>query len=131
MTARNKTTPRAKAPEPNLRHVWLAGLGVVAIARRRGAQRLTSAKQDIERIVQQAQATLRDVRAQGEAGVEKFSADVEARLAPVLDKLGLASARPAAKTRRKTATGKPARSTARKRPAAGAGKSKATRRKRA
>ena len=104
---------------------------MVAIARRRGVQRLTSAKQDIERIVQQAQATLRDVRAQGEAGVEKFSADVEARLAPVLDKLGLASARPAAKTRRKTATGKPARSTARKRPAAGAGKGRATRRKRA
>ncbi|WP_203323623.1 hypothetical protein [Pseudoxanthomonas beigongshangi] len=127
MTARNKTTPRAKAPEPNLRHVWLAGLGAVAIARRRGAQRLTAAKQDIERIARQAQATLREARAQGEAGVEKFSADVEARLAPVLEKLGLASARPAAKTRRKSATGKPARPAARKRTGAG----KATTRKRA
>lgn len=115
MTARKKTTPRAKAPEPNLRHVWLAGLGVVAIARRRGAQRLTTAKQDIERIVRRAQATLRDVRAQGEAGVGRFGVDVEMRLAPVLDKLGLGSSKPAPKGRRKPAAAKQARQAPRKR----------------
>lgn len=115
MTASKKTAPRAKAPESNLRHVWLAGLGVVAIARRRGTARLTTAKQDIERIAQRAQATLRDVRAQGEAGVERFSADVEARLAPVLEKLGLGAGRPAPKGRRKPAAAKQARSAPRKR----------------
>ncbi|MGX5731744.1 hypothetical protein ACWKWK_14575 [Pseudoxanthomonas beigongshangi] len=115
MTARKKTTPRAKAPEPNLRHVWLAGLGVVAIARRRGAERLTTAKQDIERIARRAQATLRDVRTQGGAGVERFSADVEARLAPVLEKLGLGAGRPVPKGRRKPAVAKQARPTPRKR----------------
>lgn len=118
MTARNKTTPRAKAPEPNLRHVWLAGLGAVAIARRRGARRLTSAKQDIERIARQAQATLRQVRMQGEASVGRFSADVETRLAPVLEKLGLGSSKPAPKGRRKPAAAKSARPAPRKRAAA-------------
>lgn len=128
MTARKKTTPRAKAPEPNLRHVWLAGLGAVAIARRHGARRLTAAKQDIERIVQRAQATLRDVRMQGGAGVERFSADVEARLGPVLEKLGLGAGRPAPKGRRKPAAAKQTRPAPRKR--AGAAR-KATARKRA
>ncbi len=45
MNARKKTTPRAKAPQPNLRHVWLAGLGAVSLARRHGAARLATAKQ--------------------------------------------------------------------------------------
>lgn len=115
MTARNKTTPRAKAPEPNLRHVWLAGLGVVAIARRRGAQRLTTAKQEIERIARQAQATLREARVRGEAGVGRFSVDVETRLAPVLEKFGLGSSKPAPKGRRKPAAAKQARPAPRKR----------------
>ncbi len=115
MTARKKTAPRAKAPEPNLRHVWLAGLGAVAIARRRGAERLATAKQDIERIARRAQATLRDVRTQGGAGVERFSADVEARLAPVLEKLGLGAGRSVPKGRRKPAAAKQARPVPRKR----------------
>ena len=117
MTARNKTTPRAKAPEPNLRHVWLASLGAVAIARRRGAERLATTKQDIERIARRAQATLRDVRTQGGAGVERFSADVEARLAPVLEKLGLGAGRSVPKGRRKPAAAKQARPVPRKRAA--------------
>lgn len=128
MNARKKTTPRAKAPQPNLRHVWLAGLGAVSLARRHGAARLATAKQDIERIARRAKATLRDVRTQGGAGVERFGADVEARLAPVLEKLGLGAGRSVPKGRRKPAAAKQARPEGRKR--AGAAR-KATARKRA
>ncbi len=113
--ATKKTT--RKTPEPTLRHVWLAGLGLIAVARREaiGAAndalgKLQAARQQAEALAGQAQRDvlerLADVREQGEASVERFSADVEARLQPVLAKLGLK------KPVRKTAT------RARKKPAA-------------
>jgi len=62
------------ASKTTLRHVWLAGLGLVAVSRRR-----------VRALVGDAGARVRQV----EPCVVQFSSDVEARLAPVLDKLGL------------------------------------------
>ena len=108
-----KKTPR-KTPEPTLRHVWLAGLGLVAVARREAraavaetGQRIDAARQQAATFASTAQrdvlGRLADVREQCEARVVQFSADVEARLEPVLVKLGLKKP-----TRKTTRTRKPA-----------------------
>lgn len=107
---------RRKTPEPTLRHVWLAGLGLIAVARREavGAAndalgKLQSARRQAEAMAGQAQRDvlerLADVREHGEASVERFSADVETRLQPVLAKLGLKqqTRKPAARSRKKPA----------------------------
>jgi hypothetical protein len=119
-----KKTSR-KTPEPTLRHVWLAGLGLVAVARREARAAVAEAGQRIDAARQQAATfastaqrdvlgRLADVREQGEARVGQFSADVEARLEPVLVKLGLKK-KPARKTSR---TRKPARAKTARKPAA-------------
>lgn len=127
-----KKKARAKTPEPTLRHVWLAGLGLVAVARREAvtaandaAARIVSLREQAEKLASETQANVRDgiasVREQGEARVGQFSADVEARLAPVLVKLGLKPAGKVAKPRpRKPAKKAPAakRSTTARKPAA-------------
>lgn len=129
-----KTDSRAKAQETTLRHLWLAGLGAIAVVRREAGNtandavaRVESLKQQAGKLANDAQANVRgsiaSVREQGEAKASQFSADVEARLAPVLAKLGL---KPKAKkaTRGRKPTKKPAakrvtRATpARKKPAA-------------
>ena len=97
MATRKKIKPQQ---ETTLRHLWLAGLGVVAIARREtlnaaneAATRVGALKQKAGKLADEAQSNVRDgiasARVQGEAKVGQFSADVEARLAPVLAKLGL------------------------------------------
>ena len=97
--ATKKKTP-SKAQETNLRHAWLAGLGLVAIARREtlnaaneATARIAALKQQAGKLADEAQSNVRDgiacAREQGEARVGQFSAEVEARLAPVLVKLGL------------------------------------------
>jgi hypothetical protein len=120
-----KKTPR-KTPEPTLRHVWLAGLGLVAVARREAlgavaeaGQRIDAARQQAATFASTAQrdvlGRLADVREQGEARVGQFSADVEARLEPVLVKLGLKKpARKAPRTRKPA----PARAKTARKPAA-------------
>lgn len=127
--AANKKT-RRKAPEPTLRHVWLAGLGLIAVARRGAmtaandvAGSLHTARQQAETLASQAQRDVLDrlagIREQGEAGVERFSADVEARLQPVLAKLGLKTpARTPAPRSRKKPAAKRARAAAPRKAAA-------------
>jgi len=124
-----------KTPEPTLRHAWLAGLGLIAVARREAAAavadatgRLQAARRQAGALAGQAQRDvldrLNEVREHGEARVGRFSAEVEGRLEPVLAKLGLkAPARkPAARTRKKPAAKRarvaPARKPAAKRPRA-------------
>lgn len=96
----------AAAHETTPRHVWLAGLGLVAIARREaiaGAQR--------------ARGELDALRSRVEPGLARFGAEVESRLAPMLARLGLAPsatarrARPAAtkKTTRRAGARAPRR----------------------
>ena len=127
MAAKKQTR---KTPEPTLRHVWLAGLGLIAVARREaiGAAsdavgKLQAARQQAEAFAGQAQrdvlGRLADVREQSEASVERFSADVEARLQPVLTKLGLKKpVRKAAPRARKKPAAKKTRSTPVRKPAA-------------
>lgn len=117
-----KASPRS-SKETTPRHVWLAVLGVAAVARReartaagiafdealrlRGeAARIAVDARDIAR---GAVMTLQEAfEAKVEPQVGRFSADVEARLAPVLDKLGLKPGvrKPARKVRK--APAKPA-----------------------
>lgn len=100
MAAKKKTRTQSKAQETTLRHLWLAGLGAVAVVRREtrnlvddAVARVESLKQQAGTLANDAQANVRggiaSVREQGEAKASQFSADVEARLAPVLAKLGL------------------------------------------
>lgn len=121
-----------KTPEPTLRHVWLAGLGLIAVARREAAAavadatgRLQAARRQAETLAGQAQRDvldrLNEVREQGEARVGRFSAEVEGRLEPVLGKLGLKkkpARTPAARTRKKTPAAKRARVAPVRKPAA-------------
>ena len=97
---KTRTSSRAKAQETTLRHLWLAGLGAIAVVRRETRNVANNAVAKVESLKQQAgklandtQANVRggiaSVREQGEAKASQFSADVEARLAPVLVKLGL------------------------------------------
>ncbi|MGH8026492.1 MAG: hypothetical protein ACREO0_07165 [Pseudoxanthomonas sp.] len=98
MAAKKKT--KSKVQETTLRHLWLAGLGVAAVARREtlnaandAVAKVVSLKKQAGKLADEAQANvlggIASVREQGEATASRFSADVEARLAPVLVKLGL------------------------------------------
>ena len=115
-----RKTKQTSNVEPNLRHVWLASLGLLVVARReskvaaqRASAKAEAAVADARKTVKRAEADLRGgiegMRDQVQPKVLKFSSEVEARLAPVLDKLGLKSKfkRPARKTR-KPAAKKPA-----------------------
>ena len=134
MAAKKKTKTQSKAQETTFRHLWLAGLGAIAVARREtrsavndAVARVESLKQQAGTLANEAQANVRDgianVREQGEAKASQFSADVEARLAPVLVKLGLKpKAKKASRGRKpskKTAAKRATRATpARKKPVA-------------
>lgn len=120
------TKSRARASGTTLRHVWLAGLGLVAVSRREvlaSPARLRSRATAFRNRAQQlAEAARTQVIDQVEPKVVRFSAEVEARLAPVLDKLGLKArtrrpvrkARKAAKPQSRRTTRKPAGRTTRK-----------------
>ncbi|GAA5074819.1 hypothetical protein [Lysobacter panacisoli] len=88
---------KTRAHETTLRHVWLASLGLLAIGQREAFAargRLVARAVDLEgRARAFAGSAGAQLRGQVEPTVVRFSADIEARLAPVLDKLGLASQR--------------------------------------
>jgi hypothetical protein len=107
--AYRQTTPR---------HLWLAALGAIAVARREAGTALEIVLEETGKLRRQATQFAGDARdlARGvamtlgekaEPQVGRFSAEVEARLAPVLDKLGVqvAGRKPARKAR--TAVKKP------------------------
>lgn len=112
MAATKRKTPANR--ETSLRHVWLAGLGLAVLARRqalgagdRVADRADDFKRRVITLADDARANVLGgldlVRGQVEPKVVKFSAEVEARLTPVLDKLGLKDTtqkRPARKERK-------------------------------
>lgn len=129
MAAKKKT--KSKVQETTFRHLWLAGLGVIAVARREtlnaandAVAKVGSLKKQAGKLANEAQANVRggiaSVREQGEAKASQFSADVEARLAPVLVKLGLKpQAKKATRGRKpvKKVVAKRARTTAARKPA--------------
>ncbi len=130
MTTKKKS--QAKPQETTLRHLWLAGLGLVAVTRREAisaandaAGKMSSLKRQAGQLALQTQASitegLANTRQQGEAKVEQFSADMEARLAPVLVKLGLkprSTAKPRTRKPAKKAAAKRTRNTVTRKPAA-------------
>lgn len=104
---------RTAALEPTPRHLWLASLGMLVAARReskvvarRAASQVEAAIADARYALRRAEAELRagvdGVRSQVEPKMQKLSGDVEARLAPIVAKLGLKSK--AARKARKPAT---------------------------
>ena len=109
--------------ETTLRHVWLAGLGLVAVGRREALARRARLKARADELRQQAGrfagATQARIRGRVEPQVGRFSTDIEARLAPVLEKLGLVPkpvqpARQARKATRSSQPRRPARSPAKR-----------------
>lgn len=128
---KNKATRKTRAAtlEPTPRHLWLAALGMLVAARResmvvakRAATLLENTVADARFALRRAEADLRagvdEVRSQVEPRVQKLSGEVEARLAPIVTKLGLAPKprratrkprKTAAKTVRRTPARKPAK----------------------
>ena len=112
--ATRKTQAAVLAPTP--RHLWLASLGVLVAARReskaavqRAASRVEDSIADARHAIRRAEADLRagvdGVRGQVAPKVACISNEVEARLAPIVAKLGLKqNARRAPRKAAKTAT---------------------------
>lgn len=82
------------------RHMWLAALGVISLAQREMETAVSIARDETQRLREnatQAAVDARDIlrgaamtaQERIEPGVLRFSADVEARLAPVLRKFGV------------------------------------------
>ena len=125
MATRKKQATRNKnaiSIEPTVRHLWLASLGMLVATRRESKAVVKRATVKVENTVAGVRCTMRraeadirgsidGVRHQVRPKVVKFSSDVEARLAPVLDKLGLKPvAKRAPRKARKTAAKAPRRS---------------------
>lgn len=120
---KKKATRKTHAPalEPTPRHLWLASLGVLVAARResraavqRAATRVENTIADVRYAIRRAEADLRSnldgVRSQVEPKVARFSGEVEARLAPIVAKLGLTpKPKGAPRKARKTAAKAPRR----------------------
>ena len=99
---RNKTSPKntAATVEPTARHLWLASLGTLVAVRREAKAGVKRASSKVEDTIADARFALRrakaelssgmaDVRGQVQPKMTKLSGDVEARLAPIVAKLGL------------------------------------------
>lgn len=109
--ATKKRSPSALRPDRlSPRHLWLAGLGVVALTRKRAlaaaadaARGAATLKALATQLADEAESSVREGAAALRGQVQPLSAEVEARLQPVLVKLGL-QARP--QSRKRAATGK-------------------------
>ncbi len=116
---------QAAALEPTPRHLWLASLGLLVAGRREGRHLLQQAQakaataaDDACKAVRQAEAGLRGslgtVRQQVEPKVQSLGSEVEARLAPIVAKLGLKPAGKRAVRKARKAPAKAVRRVARK-----------------
>jgi hypothetical protein len=122
MIARNKARDTRKT---TLRHVWLASLGAIVVARREVRGVAETAVEEAGKLRERAIRFAGDVRAVARGGLltvgeqieprlGPLSAGVEARLAPVLVKLGLKpQGRKPARQGRKTVTKRTVRRAAR------------------
>ena len=120
-----KTAARSPSLDATPRHLWLASLGLLVAGRREGRHLLQQAQakaataaDDACKAVRQAEAGLRGslgtVRQQVEPKVQNLGAEVEARLAPIVAKLGLKPAGKRAARKARKAPAKAVRRTARK-----------------
>ena len=106
---------QAAALEPTPRHLWLASLGALVAARRESKAAVQRAASKVENTIADARYAIRRAEADLRAGVDGvrgqvapkmacISGEVEARLAPIVAKLGLKpKARRAPRKGRKTA----------------------------
>jgi len=120
-----KTAARSPSLDATPRHLWLASLGLLVAGRREGRHLLQQAQakaataaDDACKAVRQAEAGLRGslgtVRQQVEPKVQNLGAEVEARLAPIVAKLGLKPAGKRAARKARKAPAKAVRRVARK-----------------
>ncbi len=120
-----KTAARSPSLDATPRHLWLASLGLLVAGRREGRHLLQQAQakaataaDDACKAVRQAEAGLRGslgtVRQQVEPKVQSLGAEVEARLAPIVAKLGLKPAGKRAVRKARKAPAKAVRRVARK-----------------
>lgn len=120
-----KTAARSPSLDATPRHLWLASLGLLVAGRREGRHLLQQAQakaataaDDARKAVRQAEAGLRGslgtVRQQVEPKVQSLGAEVEARLAPIVAKLGLKPADKRAPRKARKAQAKAVRRVARK-----------------
>ena len=130
-TIKKKATrkPQVAALDPTPRHLWLASLGMLVAARRESKAAVLRVTSRIENTVADARYALRRAEADLRAGVDGvrgqvapkvacFSNEVEARLAPIVAKLGLApKARGTTRKARKSAAKKPVARRAVRKPA--------------
>ncbi|WP_371181874.1 hypothetical protein [Xanthomonas sacchari] len=100
MATKKRSTSALRPDRLNPRHLWLAGLGVVALTRKRAlaaaadaAQGAATLKALATQLADEAESSVREGAAALRGQVQPLSAEVEARLQPVLVKLGL-QARP-------------------------------------
>ena len=91
---------QAAALEPTPRHLWLASLGALVAVRRESKAAVQRAASKVENAVADARYAIRRAEADLRAGVDGvrgqvapkmacISGEVEARLAPIVAKLGL------------------------------------------
>jgi hypothetical protein len=120
-----KTAARSPSLDATPRHLWLASLGLLVAGRREGRHLLQQAQakaataaDDACKAVRQAEAGLRGslgtVRQQVEPKVQSLGSEVEARLAPIVAKLGLKPAGKRAVRKARKAPAKAVRRVARK-----------------
>ncbi|MBO9880411.1 hypothetical protein [Xanthomonas sp. D-109] len=110
MATKKRSTSALRPDRLNPRHLWLAGLGVVALTRKRAlaaaadaAQGAATLKALATQLADEAESSVREGAAALRGQVQPLSAEVEVRLQPVLVKLGL-QARP--QPRKRAATSK-------------------------
>jgi len=110
---RSTSAPRSEALAP--RHLWLAGLGLVSLTRKRAlaaaadaASGANTLKALVAQLADDAESSVREGAAALRGQVQPLSAEVEARLQPVLVKLGLQS-KPRATPRKRPAATKTAK----------------------
>lgn len=123
MATKKRSTSALRPDRLNPRHLWLAGLGVVALTRKRAlaaaadaAQGAATLKALATQLADEAESSVREGAAALRGQVQPLSAEVEARLQPVLVKLGLQAA-PRATSRKRAAAPKRATPAAKKRAA--------------
>lgn len=111
--------------DPNLRHAWLASLGLASVARREAGNAFASAAATADRLQRRAAGYAVDaldiarggaitLREQVEPRIAGIGAEIQARLAPVLGKLGIAAPQPRKPAVRKAARRAAPRKTAKR-----------------
>ena len=73
MAAKKKTRTQSKAQETTLRHVWLAGLGAIAVVRRQTRNVASDAVARVDSLKRQAGKLVGDAQANVRGGIASVS----------------------------------------------------------